>query len=792
MTDLEDDLGFKINKSYADKYDSWRRKEEFQKLKDKYGEDALDSSSSSEVEDDDAQEITPEFEKQFLKALASVKSQDPRLYDKDVKFFDDKEEEDTKAGPSGTKEEQVKKKKKKDKPMYLKDYERKIIVEKGGKYSDEEDEDGLDDDDDGRPSSPTYVEEQKQIKSSLQAALKQFDDQEETDEPFLKKKKKTKEEKEKEEEDYIQWFKGEKQELEVEGAVEEAKDVDGLRNYWSNPQLDDGEKFLRDYILDKAYKPHGDEDEFDNLSDEDLSEDDRMLDEQEDFERKYNFRYEEPDSGFVKSYPRNIVGSMRTKDTSRAQKRQEVKERKQKEKQKLHEELKKLKNLKKMEIMEQLEKLRKATGNTTVGFSEDNIKGEFDSAEHDEMMKKIFDDEYDVMNEDDSKPVFEDEDLEIENWDEWTGNETGNYDNNSYGNEENYNNSEAHCEDTDFIMDAEYDPELHKKEKERKKKNKNKNKNKKNKKDESPEESKMTNILSDLDGRRPRNKHTSEFAKALQNEKPVFDPGDKTFEDYFEEYYKLDYEDLIGDLPCRFKYRTVVANDFGLSAEEILGAEDKELNRWVSLRKTTQYRTTNEELSDLSSFKERGQMLQKKQHIFTSLYGEEDQSKNEEEDEDDEDLKTDSKTPPDGSSEEKEEPREPEMKSGKKEKKKRRKRDEQMNEKTDEQTDKQTDDQREDDILTMVEKRDRLEVGETSIDEGVIKQGGEVEEESKRSRKRRLVEELRNKKRRRVYRRKEISDGRLKAYGVRPKAYKYKMVQQRIKEKRRRGGKKVK
>lgn len=75
-------------------------------------------------------------------------------------------------------------------------------------------------------------------------------------------------------------------------------------------------------------------------------------------------------------------------------------------------------------------------------------------------------------------------------------------------------------------MDAEYDPELHKKEKERKKKNKNKNKNKKNKKDESPEESKMTNILSDLDGRRPRNKHTSEFAKALQNEKPVFDPGE--------------------------------------------------------------------------------------------------------------------------------------------------------------------------------------------------------------------------------------------------------------------------
>ena len=54
---------------------------------------------------------------------------------------------------------------------------------------------------------------------------------------------------EEEERDYVQWLKGERERM--EGGEEE--DFSGLRSLWSAPDLESGEAFLRDYILNRQF-----------------------------------------------------------------------------------------------------------------------------------------------------------------------------------------------------------------------------------------------------------------------------------------------------------------------------------------------------------------------------------------------------------------------------------------------------------------------------------------------------------------------------------------------------------
>ena len=137
-SDEEEDTGqLNINESYATSYNRFREKEQFQKLKDKYGEEAakkalngneddLEDDDSSSSEDDEAEALTDQIEKDFFKTMAYLKTKDPIIYDGKTSFF---EENEVKS----------KDKKSKEKPLYIGDLERKVILEKGGEFEEIDD-----------------------------------------------------------------------------------------------------------------------------------------------------------------------------------------------------------------------------------------------------------------------------------------------------------------------------------------------------------------------------------------------------------------------------------------------------------------------------------------------------------------------------------------------------------------------------------------------------------------------------------------------------------------------------
>lgn len=184
------------------------------------------------------------MEKQFFQTLASLKKKDPSIYNAEKKFFDK------------TAQSALPKKSTKEEAFTLRDYERKIMVEKGGKMSDDED----------APLAPrTFQQEQEELKIGFKAALQDSDSE---SEDLLTVRPKSEIQKvidvtkpmvlvvintiwslkEKEEEEYKEWLKGRKEDITNE---ETKKQLEPLKEYWSNPKLDENEAFLKDFFLNK-------------------------------------------------------------------------------------------------------------------------------------------------------------------------------------------------------------------------------------------------------------------------------------------------------------------------------------------------------------------------------------------------------------------------------------------------------------------------------------------------------------------------------------------------------------
>jgi len=274
------DLQLKTNQEFAKKYEAKKKREELAILEKKYAEQLIDEEDeeegNAEPEDEDAKYYTAEWQKDFLRMIPMIREKNPKLYEQDTRFFD----------PA----------------------------------------DGLD--------------EQAQIKAAFTKAAGENDDDD--DGSLLSVKKKTKAEQEAEDAEYQAWQKkhakdgassasaaasamafGSKKTKEKGGkkakgfeAKNEGEEV--LMRFWKeDAQLDEADKYLRKYIwnrmwLDDAEKAAEDGDAKKKDTKPDLDEeDDEELDREDNFERAYNFRFEEPDGATIQTYPRQVVGSQR-------------------------------------------------------------------------------------------------------------------------------------------------------------------------------------------------------------------------------------------------------------------------------------------------------------------------------------------------------------------------------------------------------------------------------------------------------------------------------------------------
>lgn len=484
-------------------------------VKDKEAGDDSDSSSESDSSEDDENTFNPKFDEEFYKTLTSLKRRDPSIYEKSTKFFDD-DASDPLATTSDTK--------KKAKALTIKQYEQDILLKSGGTFDQESDEEM--EQSNKRSQSPTYNEEQKLIKNEIIGKIVDIDESEDEDGigGLFSKREKTKKEQEDDEKEQEKW-------LDEHSEFKEKS----INEIWANNKLSKDEKFLRDYILSNGY---ADKDDDEIPTYDEIVGDDEFEEKQTEFEHKYNFRFEDPDQEFIKRYPRTIENSVRKTDNRRKEKRVERQQRKEVEKKEKFKEIEMLKELKRKEIEEKIAQLKAVTGADELNVDEMDLDGDFDPDEYDKKMQAIFNNEYYADDADEEKPEAPSdiEDLQVENYDEIE--------------DVSKINENAHCEDDDFNMDCDYDESELK---------------------QNQKKSFQEDIIDSTRSKRKHRKRKSKFMEMLETQRPAFDPDDeKTFDEYLDEYYKLDCEDIVGDVKCRFKYVETTPCDYGLSIEEVI------------------------------------------------------------------------------------------------------------------------------------------------------------------------------------------------------------------------------
>ena len=325
-----------------------------------------DSSTDSEEEDDEGILVSEPLDAQIQSTLEAIRKKDPRVYDKDVKFYTEADLEEQNARTPGVP---------KEKPMYLSDYHRKNLLDQGA----------VDDLGDSEPKS--YTQHQDNLKNiivkEMHAAVDSEDgyanshgiENEEANDGFLIRKLSPLQE-----EGSSRHVKKRHQELDVEAAEE------------------DPEAYLSNFMSARAWVPSSNS-RFQPFESDDEEEERRA----ELFEEAYNLRFEDPQTSNEKlmSHARDAAArySVR-KETMNTRKKAREAERTKKEiiKQAREEEKARFRRLKVSEAEEKVRRIREAAGMRAESLQQEDwlafLEEGWDDARWEQAMRDRFGDDY--------------------------------------------------------------------------------------------------------------------------------------------------------------------------------------------------------------------------------------------------------------------------------------------------------------------------------------------------------------------------------------------------------------
>ncbi|KAJ3800296.1 KRI1-like family C-terminal-domain-containing protein [Lentinula aff. detonsa] len=571
LSDAESDSEFQltINEHYANAFQYKKEREELEQLKLKYGSDEEEEdetdSEEDESEDEDGEELTPAVDAAILRTLARIKRKDPEIYNAKTGIFED---EQKKLGPTKPISKPAKDK---SKPVTMRQVAMEAQLQTLSRSPSLE--------------SLTHAEEQRQLRDETIAAIQQIDDVNNEGDDLFVLREKTKDEQEQEEEEYRSFL-----EREVGGdlkalvSIEESTWKDEAppitenekkmkKRKGKNPEkaAEDAQEFLMNYILNRGWidrsthhvptykevtssKSNGKSktsngkegiEENDDLpagevmlptADSDIGEED-FEDIVDRFESSYNFRFEEPDAAVIQTHPRQISSLVRREDTTRKEARERRKQRREEEIQKKREEVKRLKTLKTKELRMKLDRIGKEAGKSLEDdptLRELDLEGDWDPEAHDRQMTGLYGDDADY--DEDGKPTWED-DIDIG--------------------------------DIPLLDGLE---------------NESQSKKKKKKKIKDREDDGVNIDAMDADVAKVDDADDDDEWDGTEEMRK------RKVEEYMDEVYGLDFNDMVGGMPTRFHYAHVQPESFHLSPAEILMAKDSELNDYMGIKQFAPYR----------------------------------------------------------------------------------------------------------------------------------------------------------------------------------------------------------